>query len=209
MPTPPGRRQRRAGGDPQALASALQQRPRDECDRCGGGHRQPEQQRALAQLDAAQARLDEAVNKVKDSKDLDEQAKVMQIAIAQENENNRLQLAKAQIEQAKNRAIERAARLVAQHAVDPSLPGLDEILDRLQAATFGATAANAYEAPVPIQTYTPPARPLRERGLLTSAATSRPAERTTPCLFSSSAEASRASIFLRAPWRWSSWRCTA
>ena len=44
--------------------------------------------------------------------------------------------------------IERAARLVAQHAVDPTLPGLDEILDRLQAATFGATAANAYEAEV-------------------------------------------------------------
>lgn len=60
-------------------------------------------------LDVAQARLDEAVNKVKDNKDLDEQAKVMQIAIAQENENNRLQLAKAQIEQAKNRAIDRAA----------------------------------------------------------------------------------------------------
>lgn len=33
----------------------------------------------------------------------------MQIAIAQENEYNRLQLTKAQIEQAKNRAIDRAA----------------------------------------------------------------------------------------------------
>jgi ABC-2 type transport system permease protein len=60
-------------------------------------------------LEAAQTRLDEAVNKVKDDKDLDEQAKVMQIAIAQENENNRFQLAKAQIEQQKQRAIERAA----------------------------------------------------------------------------------------------------
>lgn len=60
-------------------------------------------------LDTAQARLDEAVNKVKNNKDLDEQAKVMQIAIAQENENNRLQLTKAQIDQAKNRAIDRAA----------------------------------------------------------------------------------------------------
>lgn len=60
-------------------------------------------------LDAAQARLDEAVNKVKDDKTLDEQAKVVQIQIAQENENNRLQLAKAQIEQEKQRNLERAA----------------------------------------------------------------------------------------------------
>ncbi|MBM4062009.1 MAG: hypothetical protein FJ265_13070 [Planctomycetes bacterium] len=60
-------------------------------------------------LDQAQARLDEAVGKVRDDKDLDEQAKVMQIAIAQENENARLQLAKAQIERDKQRAIERAA----------------------------------------------------------------------------------------------------
>ncbi|MFN7914414.1 MAG: zinc-dependent metalloprotease [Vicinamibacterales bacterium] len=44
--------------------------------------------------------------------------------------------------------IERAARLVAQHAVDPTLPGLDEMFDRMQAATFGATAANAYEQEV-------------------------------------------------------------
>jgi len=44
--------------------------------------------------------------------------------------------------------VERAARLVSQHAVDPTLPGLDEVLDRLVTATFGASTANAYEAEV-------------------------------------------------------------
>jgi Met-zincin/Domain of unknown function (DUF5117) len=40
---------------------------------------------------------------------------------------------------------DRAARMVAQHAVDPSLPGLTEVIDALTAATFKGTAANAYE----------------------------------------------------------------
>ena len=43
---------------------------------------------------------------------------------------------------------DRAARLVAQHAVDPSLPGLDEVVDRLLGAGFNASAANPYEAEV-------------------------------------------------------------
>jgi hypothetical protein len=43
---------------------------------------------------------------------------------------------------------ERAARMVAQHAVDPSLPGLGEVIDRLTKATFGAPAATPYEAEV-------------------------------------------------------------
>ena len=42
----------------------------------------------------------------------------------------------------------RAARMVAQHAVDPSLPGLEEVIDRLTKATFDAPTANAYEAEV-------------------------------------------------------------
>jgi hypothetical protein len=42
----------------------------------------------------------------------------------------------------------RAARMVAQHAVDPALPGLEEVIDRLTKATFDAAAANAYEAAV-------------------------------------------------------------
>jgi hypothetical protein len=41
--------------------------------------------------------------------------------------------------------LDRAARMVAQHAVDPALPGLEEVLDRLSKATFGAVTANAYE----------------------------------------------------------------
>jgi hypothetical protein len=44
--------------------------------------------------------------------------------------------------------LERAARLVAQHAVDPSLPGLEEVIDRFKRATFDATTATPYEAEV-------------------------------------------------------------
>jgi hypothetical protein len=43
---------------------------------------------------------------------------------------------------------DRAARVVAQHALDSSLPGLDEVIDRLTNATFDATAANDYEAEI-------------------------------------------------------------
>jgi hypothetical protein len=44
--------------------------------------------------------------------------------------------------------LDRAARMVAQHALDPSLPGLEEVLDRLAKATFDAPASTAYEAEV-------------------------------------------------------------
>jgi hypothetical protein len=43
---------------------------------------------------------------------------------------------------------DRAARVVAQHAVDPTLPGLEEVIDRLTKATFDANAASPYEAEV-------------------------------------------------------------
>ena len=39
----------------------------------------------------------------------------------------------------------RAARLVEQKAMDPTLPGLDDVLDAIQAATFGAAARTPYE----------------------------------------------------------------
>ena len=42
----------------------------------------------------------------------------------------------------------RAARLVEQHALDPSIPGLDAVIDRIFAATFGAAAATPYEAEI-------------------------------------------------------------
>ncbi len=42
----------------------------------------------------------------------------------------------------------RAARLVQQHALDPALPGLDTVIDRLIAVTFAATSANPYEAEI-------------------------------------------------------------
>jgi Met-zincin/Domain of unknown function (DUF5117)/Domain of unknown function (DUF5118) len=44
--------------------------------------------------------------------------------------------------------LDRSARMIAQHAVDPTLPGLEEVIDRLTKATFDATAATAYEAEV-------------------------------------------------------------
>jgi Met-zincin len=43
---------------------------------------------------------------------------------------------------------ERAARLVAQEALDPSLPGLGTVIDRLVAAAFEAKPATTYEAEV-------------------------------------------------------------
>jgi hypothetical protein len=42
----------------------------------------------------------------------------------------------------------RAARLVEQHALDPTLPGLETVIDALLSATFGANAANPYEAEI-------------------------------------------------------------
>lgn len=44
--------------------------------------------------------------------------------------------------------LDRAARVVAQHAVDPSLPGLEEVIDALTRATFDAPTASPYEAEV-------------------------------------------------------------
>ena len=43
---------------------------------------------------------------------------------------------------------ERAARLVEQHAVDPSLPGLDDVLDRIVSAITEAPTASPYEAEI-------------------------------------------------------------
>jgi hypothetical protein len=40
---------------------------------------------------------------------------------------------------------ERAARIVQQHAVDPSLPGLGEVIDLVGAALVNAAPAGAYE----------------------------------------------------------------
>jgi uncharacterized protein DUF4953 len=43
---------------------------------------------------------------------------------------------------------DRAARLVEQKALDPSLPGLEDVIDALYAASFGATTRTPYEAEV-------------------------------------------------------------
>ena len=45
-------------------------------------------------------------------------------------------------------APERAARLVEQHALDPSLPGLDEVIDTLVATAFNAATRTLYEAEI-------------------------------------------------------------
>jgi Met-zincin len=44
--------------------------------------------------------------------------------------------------------LDRASRMVAQHALDPSLPSLNEVIDRLTKGTFDATAATSYEAEI-------------------------------------------------------------
>ncbi len=44
--------------------------------------------------------------------------------------------------------LDRAARMVAQHAVEPALPGLEEVIDRLVKATFDAPATSPYEAEI-------------------------------------------------------------
>src|SRR5439155_1642812 len=44
--------------------------------------------------------------------------------------------------------LDRAARVVAQHAIDPSLPGLEEVIGRLAKATFDTPAASPYEAEI-------------------------------------------------------------
>ena len=43
---------------------------------------------------------------------------------------------------------DRSARMVAQHALDPSLPGLEEVIDRLTKAVFDAPVASPYEAEI-------------------------------------------------------------
>ncbi|HMD37209.1 MAG TPA: zinc-dependent metalloprotease [Vicinamibacterales bacterium] len=43
---------------------------------------------------------------------------------------------------------DRAARMIAQHAVDPRAPGLEDVIDRLVGWTFDAATANTYEAAV-------------------------------------------------------------
>jgi hypothetical protein len=43
---------------------------------------------------------------------------------------------------------DRCARMVAQHAMDPALPGLEEVIDRLTKAVFDAPAASTYEAEI-------------------------------------------------------------
>jgi len=42
----------------------------------------------------------------------------------------------------------RAARLVAQKAVDPALPGLSDVIDRVMAATFDVATGSPYEAEI-------------------------------------------------------------
>jgi hypothetical protein len=44
--------------------------------------------------------------------------------------------------------LDRASRMVAQHAVNPQMPGLEDVIDRLTAATWDAPTANTYEAAV-------------------------------------------------------------
>jgi len=44
--------------------------------------------------------------------------------------------------------LDRSARMVAQHAIDPALPGLEDVVDRFTHAVFDAPTASTYEAAV-------------------------------------------------------------
>ena len=44
--------------------------------------------------------------------------------------------------------LDRSARMVAQHSLDPTLPGLEEVIDRLTKATFDAPVGSPYEAEI-------------------------------------------------------------
>src|SRR6185295_13773581 len=44
--------------------------------------------------------------------------------------------------------LDRAARMVGQHAVNPQLPGLEDVIDRLTTATYDAAATTPYEQAV-------------------------------------------------------------
>jgi hypothetical protein len=44
--------------------------------------------------------------------------------------------------------LDRAARMVAQHAVNPAMPGLEDVIDRLTTATFDAPTTTGYEAAI-------------------------------------------------------------
>ncbi|HEY7292256.1 MAG TPA: zinc-dependent metalloprotease, partial [Vicinamibacterales bacterium] len=44
--------------------------------------------------------------------------------------------------------LDRAARMVGQHAVNPQLPGLEDVIDRLTTATFDAPTTTPYEAAI-------------------------------------------------------------
>src|SRR5262245_25276823 len=44
--------------------------------------------------------------------------------------------------------LDRAARMVGQHAVNPQLPGLEDVIDRLTTATFDAPTSTPYEAAI-------------------------------------------------------------
>jgi Met-zincin/Domain of unknown function (DUF5117) len=44
--------------------------------------------------------------------------------------------------------LDRAARMVGQHAVNPQMPGLEDVIDRLTTATFDAPTSTPYEAAV-------------------------------------------------------------
>jgi len=63
---------------------------------------------AKGELDKAQARLDDAVAKIRDDAALDPRAKEVKIVEVQQNENRKFELAKAKIEGDKNRRLEEA-----------------------------------------------------------------------------------------------------
>jgi ABC-2 type transport system permease protein len=94
---------------------------------------------AKKELADAQKRLDDAVAKIRDNKELDEQAKEIQVQTVQEVENRKFELAKAKIEDDKRARIEEAAhkRDVAKNAINNGYRLFTLILAPLPAMLVG------------------------------------------------------------------------
>ena len=76
---------------------------------------------AKESLDKAQQRLDDAVAKIREDQNLDQQAKEVKIVEVQQNENRKFELEKAQIEDRKKRRLEEA-----QHDRDAARTGIHD-----------------------------------------------------------------------------------
>jgi hypothetical protein len=103
------------------------------------GQKQEAENAAKTALADAQKRLDDAVAKIRDNKELDEQAKEIQVQTVQDVENRKFELAKAKIEDDKRASIELAAhkRDVAKNTINNGYRLFTLVLAPLPAVLLG------------------------------------------------------------------------